>query len=902
MDGLLVVIGGVILAIPVALVYLLISHSAVKARLADVEKELASLRLQSGPSAPRAAAREPALPASAPEPAKPATRPPPAAAVIAARDAAAASTPKAPRAPSQASVWMQRLTVWLAQNWFYAVSALSLALAGLFLVQYGVENGMLPPAARVAAALAFGAVLIGAGEYIRRRFGDDEDAATAYLPSVFSGAGIVSMFGGVLSARLLYDLIGPETALVGMVLVALIALVLGWFYGPLLAAVGVIGAFAAPFVVGGSSDDPTIFYFYFAIIVALGLGIDTLKRWAWVSVLSVVLAYVAGWLLVMGADQTIAAFIAYVCALALMALLIPARSLMPDHGGALVHQTRKGARPIFPTLLAAGCLAVTVVSLVMTAHGGVAEFWLSVLALSALAAAWTYWSVGAPALQDQTLLPVAGLGAAVALVGLDHAQVVSDYLNTYTDATEARFPLAVSGLVAIGAALSLLTAWRSWRGGAFAPLWAAAAAVIAPGLAILIEVTWQPTQAIGAYPWALHAAALSLMMGVLAERFARMDGPRARLRTAFFVLSALSGITFALVLILSLAALTAAIAVTVVMAAWLDRRFDLPQMGWFVAAGVATLGYRLVADPGLIWAIDIGLFEMLLAYGSAFAAMLAGLWLLRLRIAEGRRDEAALMLDSAAWSFGGILATLLVYRTIAAALSEDSAGSHWAMGLFASIWFALALAQVQRMAGRRALRGVRAGLGTVFALIGLVALALGTILLSPLLSSWFSDVAGPPVINTLAPAYLAPALVLALGAWRIGTVPRLLRLAMAVLAGALSVLWLFCVIRHFWQGPDAMELGRGMGQGELYSYTVALLVSGAVLFYQSMASGSALMRRAGLLVIGLAVAKVFVIDISGLGGLVRVFSLLVLGLSLAGLAWLNRWAQGKTAAPAAAGE
>ena len=44
-------------------------------------------------------------------------------------------------------------------------------------------------------------------------------------------------------------------------------------------------------------------------------------------------------------------------------------------------------------------------------------------------------------------------------------------------------------------------------------------------------------------------------------------------------------------------------------------------------------------------------------------------------------------------------------------------------------------------------------------------------------------------------------------------------------------------------------------------------------------------------VIGLAVAKVFLVDISGLEGLTRVFSLLVLGLSLAALAWLNRWAQ-----------
>nr|WP_254796771.1 DUF2339 domain-containing protein [Sulfitobacter albidus] len=45
--------------------------------------------------------------------------------------------------------------------------------------------------------------------------------------------------------------------------------------------------------------------------------------------------------------------------------------------------------------------------------------------------------------------------------------------------------------------------------------------------------------------------------------------------------------------------------------------------------------------------------------------------------------------------------------------------------------------------------------------------------------------------------------------------------------------------------------------------------------------------------IGLAVAKVFFVDIGELDGLTRVFSLLILGLSLAALAWLNRWAQAR---------
>ena len=113
--------------------------------------------------------------------------------------------------------------------------------------------------------------------------------------------------------------------------------------------------------------------------------------------------------------------------------------------------------------------------------------------------------------------------------------------------------------------------------------------------------------------------------------------------------------------------------------------------------------------------------------------------------------------------------------------------------------------------------------------------------------------------------------------------------AFAATALALLGLWLGLTIRHFWRGAIGVEL-PGIEQRALYSYTVALLIIGAGLFYQSLARQSTILRMAGLVVIGLAVAKVFVLDIRGLGGLIRVFSLLFLGLALAGLAWLNRWA------------
>ena len=190
----------------------------------------------------------------------------------------------------------------------------------------------------------------------------------------------------------------------------------------------------------------------------------------------------------------------------------------------------------------------------------------------------------------------------------------------------------------------------------------------------------------------------------------------------------------------------------------------------------------------------------------------------------------------------------------------------------------------------------RVVLAGVFSVFGLGALVLGSFVFSPLIGNGYimgSVVAGPPVFNTLIVACLLPAAVLGLALWRLPALPPMLARAMQLLIGALVVLWVFCTIRHVWQGAGGMPLDNGVTQGELYSYTIALLLTGAGLFYQSLAGRSAVMRKAGLVVIGAAVAKVFFVDISGLDGLTRVFSLLVLGLSLAGLAWLNRWAQTK---------
>ncbi|MEP5632582.1 MAG: DUF2339 domain-containing protein [Tateyamaria sp.] len=891
MEAILVLLGLVVLAVPIAVVYLLVSQSGLRARVVQLERKIAQLADTQGTSskiAPDVAVQS-ALPrvkpqATTPDAAPEAAKAPKPQPVTARTTPAQETIIKEPTGPSRVTL----VIAWAAANWFYVVSALSLALAGLFLVQYGVENGLLPPAARVLAAMGFGGALIGAGEWIRRRYGDGPETATAYLPSVFSGAGLVSLFGGVVAARLLYDLIGVEAAFVGMAAVGLLGVVLGWMHGPLLTAVGVIGAFVAPMLVGSSVPATNWLYLYFAIVTAVGLGVDTLRRWGWVSVLSVALGFLMGWLTVLGSSmELLLGFMGYAGALAILAIVVPARSVLPDHNGVLISGwalNAAGPRPAFPTVLAGSAVAAAVAALVFAAPNWIEMFWPSVVLLALLAVLLIVWSTSGPALQDAAALPILGAVAVVVIEGIERGGVMRDFAATYSENIEAAFPTQVTILWAIGLGLSLLAAGRAMRPG-LGLVWALGAALIAPAMAIALEVTWQPALVIGAYPWALHAMAMAVVMVGLAVRFARIDGAN-KTRMSLFVLSALASISFAMVLVLSLSALTVALAVTVLAAALLDRRFDLPLMQIVVVVGVVAVGARLIADPGLKWALVAPVWEILLAYGGALAAFVASLWALQGK----QRTTAQVMLDTGAWSTGGTLISVLLFRLLENVTGADNNATHWAMGLYATIWLGLMMAQLLRL---QSLTGVlslvRALLAVVFGFTGLGALLLGLTVLSPLMTDWGGDVAGPALLNTLLVAYLLPAGVLALGAWRLRT--RLLLLGFFGVSVALAAVWGFAALRHMWQGAAGMTLDHGFLQPELYSYTVALLVVGAGLFYQSLARASTVLRRAGLVVIGLAVAKVFLIDISDLEGLTRVLSLVVLGLSLAALAWLNRWAQ-----------
>jgi len=75
---------------------------------------------------------------------------------------------------------------------------------------------------------------------------------------------------------------------------------------------------------------------------------------------------------------------------------------------------------------------------------------------------------------------------------------------------------------------------------------------------------------------------------------------------------------------------------------------------------------------------------------------------------------------------------------------------------------------------------------------------------------------------------------------------------------------------------------------ELYAYSIVWLLFGVALLAAGFWRDVAALRHAGMVLVCLVVAKVFLIDMAGLTGLLRVFSFLGLGAALLGLGYAYR--------------
>lgn len=184
----------------------------------------------------------------------------------------------APRAPQPPSVSIEQT---IGTRWAVYVGGVALALGGLLLVRYAFEQGLFGPAARVLMGLTLSAVLIAAGEYLRRH--ERSAGEPTPTPAVLTAAGVTGGFGAIYASHALYGFIGPTLAFAALGAFGLGAMFAAVWHGPAIAGLGLVGALIAPLLVQSTEPSPWPLLVYVGVVAAAGYGLARLRQWAWLA-------------------------------------------------------------------------------------------------------------------------------------------------------------------------------------------------------------------------------------------------------------------------------------------------------------------------------------------------------------------------------------------------------------------------------------------------------------------------------------------------------------------------------------------------------------------------------------------------------------------------------------------
>jgi uncharacterized membrane protein len=853
----------------------------LQARLAAALDELRALRAQVGglqpatkPATPEAPATEPAPPEVAPAagimttaapdvpPEAGAPAPPtPAPAIEPAQPAPALPSRPAPAAPT--------LEERLGTRWAVWVGGLALALGGVLLVRYSIEQGVFGPEVRIVLGAVFSLALIAGGEWFRRseRASPVEGVPAAHIPGILTAAGTISAFSTVYSAHALYGFIGPAAAFVLLGAIGIATILAAALHGPALAGLGLAGAFVVPLLIASQDPSPWPVVVYLTVVAAAAYALARLRRWLWLACAAV--AGAMAW------------------------------------GLALVDPVTTGAAGPWPLALivhagAQLALAAAFIAIephLATADAEAAPDWIAILALAALSGLavrvlrapiahelWLAFAAAAIAILGLTAwrsAPAAGaavLGGGVALAGIAlwpaaAATLVEQQLPALAPyevdvlrpalASLLRLPEDVTGFLTFAAVATLapgaLAALRIWRGRTL-PIETmglyALAAVVPPLLALALAYL-RATQLGRSIPFALFAAALAAVFYLVAVLLGRSAPRETRTPAMSLAIGAFaSGVAAAMALAFTMALdrgyLTVAFAITAfttAIFAVVDRIAMLRYV--VVVLGLVVLG-RLAWDPRIMGA-DLGTWPilnwLLVGYGMPAAAFLGAGYLLK-----REREDLAVRLSDA---LGVLLAALLVYFQIRHALNGGDpfapASGHVEQGLLAlmSLGFAAVLLRLDVARANPVFRAASLIFGALAA--GVIAWGLG-LAENPLFNG--EPVQGVVVLNTLALAYLLPGLA-AIVLWRLarGVRPDWYVNGAAALGLALIFGYAALALRHAFHGARIL-VGQGATAPEAGLLALLSLAFAAGLIRLDRAGAEPVLRHASLLFGLLAAAQV----------------------------------------------
>lgn len=854
-------------------------------KLAQVGDELRQLRTEVALRRAAGPAPDAAPPATAPAPAPPQAplsappvapvQPPPAAVPVTPSRPEPASATAAPAGPRAS------LEERLGTRWAVWVGGLALALGGILLVRYSIEQGVFGPGVRVALGGLFALALIVAGEWFRRA---ERSAAaalpSAHIPSILTAAGTASAFATVYAAHALYGFVGPAAAFVLLGLIGVATMFAAALHGPALAGLGLAGSFVVPLLVSSDAPNPWALVLYLAAVAAAAFALARLRRWLWLAAATVAGAVLWGFVML---DQAhglaglpwIAALFAHAAvqlALAAVFMALEPHLSTPDEAAA-------------PDWIAAAALAALTALAVVAL--GAARFdaqWTVFAVVATAVLALTAWR-SAPAAAAAPLAGSVALGAVATWPGLSVPPDAS--LLAPALAGVLRLPENVSNYLAFSAALTLAAAiiatLRLWRGPALPMLTAGlyALGAVVPPLLALILVYLRVTQFDRSISFAVAAVVLAALFYVVADRAdnARLKTPVTHFMTGAFAAGTTAAMALAFTMALDRGYLTVAFAVTALTTSIFAVVDRIPLLRYVVVAiGVIVLG-RLVWDPAIM-GDGVGTWPvfnwLLLGYGAPAVAFLAAG-----RILARERDDLAVRLcDGLGILFAGLLVFYEIHHALNGGDPLSRQSGHVEQGLFAltSLGFSYVLMRLDLGRANVVYRAASMLFGALAAFLIVMGLGLAE---NPLLSG--DRVLGPPVLSSLALAYLLPGLAAVV----VARAARGVRPGWYVTGAGLLALFLIfgyvtLEVRHVFHGPHLSILSPA-GNAEVWTYSVAWLGLGLLMLAYGVWRGSREARLASAALVVASVLKVFLYDLSGITGLWRALSFICLGAVLIGI-------------------
>jgi uncharacterized membrane protein len=764
----------------------------------------------------------------------------------------------------------------LGTRWAVWVGGLALALGGIFLVRYSIEAGIFGPGVRLTMAGLLGLVLAGGGEFVRRTGFrvPVEGLQHAYVPAILTAAGAFTLFGTIYAAHGIYGFIGPAAAFVLLGLIGIGTIVAALLHGQALAGVGLLGSFLTPLLVASEAPNHWALFVFLAVVLVSTAAIARLRNWA--PLMGAAFAGAGIWTVVYllsasDADFSILIFINAVT-LGTLALIwlrgrtTPAARAVGIDGPSIV-----------PAILVALAALLLFVVPSLRGTGGIA---VASLTIAALVATAFYRAPALPVLFGAGTASVlcyayAAFGGSIDMeLFIGRLAIEQDLAASFSAAT-IRY-----GTV-LGVIFVLAGFWKAHRFAVSdmfrAAVWMASA-VIVP-LAILVGLWFAFGNLDRDYAYAVVGILLAAIFTFATDWASRAEEPplHGGPAVSFGLAGGMAAALLAIHMAFGGGMTTVLAGALVALPAFATRLRSYPVLGWLSVAAAGTVLARIAFDPTIVGAEFLGttpVFNWLLSgYGIPALACAYAAW----QLARTTGGRPLLVMEAFASLFALVGVAMLVRHAMNGGIIYAGAPTLAEQSIYTLI----------ALGGGAIL--VALDLRSPSAVFRYGSLALGVLSVVFIVLQHFANL-NPlhtdettgriPVFNLLLLGYLLPSAAMGALAWYARNVrPRWYVAMLVLIASLLGFAYATLSVRRIFHG-EFIGLWKGLSQLETYSYSALWLALGVALLILGVKLNSRLLRIASGGLVVVAVAKVFLFDMSELEGVLRALSFIGLGAVL----------------------